>query len=43
VTYVLETRQVHLFRVPYDIADTQARIRAAGLPEAFAARLEQGR
>ena len=43
VTYVLETREVHLLRVPYDIADTQARIRAAGLPEAFAARLEQGR
>jgi predicted phosphodiesterase len=43
VTYVLETREVQLFRVAYDIADTQARIRAAGLPEAFAARLEQGR
>jgi predicted phosphodiesterase len=43
ITYVLETRALQLFRVPYDIAETQARIRAAGLPEAFAARLEQGR
>jgi diadenosine tetraphosphatase ApaH/serine/threonine PP2A family protein phosphatase len=29
-------------RVPYDIADVQARIRAAGLPERNAARLEGG-
>jgi len=30
-------------RVPYDFAGTAAAIRAAGLPEAFAQRLEQGR
>lgn len=30
------------FRVPYDIAETQKRIRAANLPERLAARLEHG-
>ena len=30
-------------RVPYDVAGTAAAIRAAGLPEAFAQRLERGR
>ncbi|NLF19224.1 MAG: metallophosphoesterase family protein [Lentisphaerae bacterium] len=43
VVYELESRHVALFRVPYDIEDTQARIRAAGLPEAFATRLAEGR
>lgn len=43
VIYELETRKVTLFRVPYDVEDTQARIRSAGLPDAFAERLSQGR
>ena len=32
-----------LFRVPYDIAAVQQKIRAAGLPEFLASRLEIGR
>lgn len=36
-------RQVTFFRVPYDWMSAAAKIRAAGLPEAFAARLEFGR
>jgi predicted phosphodiesterase len=43
LTYELETRALQLFRVPYDVTDTQARIRAEGLPESFAERLSQGR
>lgn len=39
----LETRNVRFFRVPYDIAATQERMRAAGLPEPLAARLGVGR
>ena len=34
---------VRFGRVPYDIATTQAKIRAAGLPEVEAARLALGR
>jgi diadenosine tetraphosphatase ApaH/serine/threonine PP2A family protein phosphatase len=34
---------VRFFRVPYDIASTQEKIRAAGLPEVEAARLSLGR
>lgn len=34
---------IHPLRVEYDIAHTQALIRAAGLPERFAQRLEEGR
>lgn len=36
-------RSVRFFRVPYDIAATQARMRAVGLPELLAARLSVGR
>jgi diadenosine tetraphosphatase ApaH/serine/threonine PP2A family protein phosphatase len=36
-------RRVQFFRVPYDIAETQARMRGAGLPELLAVRLELGR
>jgi diadenosine tetraphosphatase ApaH/serine/threonine PP2A family protein phosphatase len=32
-----------LFRVPYDVTTAQQRIRRAGLPDALAARLQQGR
>jgi len=38
-----ERRHVRFFRVPYDIATTQERMRAAGLPEQLAARLALGR
>ena len=34
---------VRFGRVPYDVAKTQAKIRAAGLPEVEAARLALGR
>lgn len=37
-----EKRTVQFLRVPYDIAATQAEIRAAGLPEILAARLSVG-
>ena len=37
------THSIQPKRGPYDLADTQARIRAAGLPERFAARLELGK
>jgi len=43
VTYNLESRELELLRVEYDIAAAQARIRAAGLPEKFAVRLQEGR
>lgn len=43
VTYEIESRALQVFRVAYDLADTQARIRAAGLPESFAERLPAGR
>ena len=35
-------RTVTRYRVPYDIAGAQAKIRAAGLPERLAVRLESG-
>lgn len=43
VTYVVETRELKLHRIEYDIAAVQEKIRAAGLPEKFAQRLEVGR
>jgi predicted phosphodiesterase len=43
VTYEIESRSLRVLRVEYDVEDTQARIRAAGLPESFAERLAQGR
>ena len=36
-------RELMLFRVPYDVEEAQAKIRAAGLPEILAARLGLGR
>lgn len=39
----LDTEAVRFYRVAYDIATTQAKIREAGLPEIEAARLAQGR
>jgi diadenosine tetraphosphatase ApaH/serine/threonine PP2A family protein phosphatase len=36
-------RHMELFRVPYPVADTQAKIAAAGLPEVLAQRLGVGR
>jgi diadenosine tetraphosphatase ApaH/serine/threonine PP2A family protein phosphatase len=36
-------RQLELFRVPYSVAETQAKILAAGLPEVLAQRLGYGR
>ncbi len=39
----LDANTIHPLRVPYDIAETQRLIRAAGLPEKFAARLAEGR
>jgi predicted phosphodiesterase len=39
----LEARSVQFFRVPYDIAVTQERMREAGLPEVLVARLGAGR
>lgn len=41
--YNLETKEVELRRVSYDIAATQAKIRKAGLPERLALRLAIGR
>ena len=38
----LERGTIRLRRIAYDVADAQARIRAAGLPPALAARLERG-
>ena len=38
----LEARTATFRRVPYDVERTQAEMRAAGLPEALAARLELG-
>ena len=43
VVFYLETRTVELIRVEYDIAAAQAKIRASGLPDRFAARLALGR
>jgi diadenosine tetraphosphatase ApaH/serine/threonine PP2A family protein phosphatase len=37
-----EARTIEFRRVEYDIATAQARIRAAGLPERFASRLDRG-
>jgi diadenosine tetraphosphatase ApaH/serine/threonine PP2A family protein phosphatase len=38
----MERMTVRLRRVGYNVADAQARIRAAGLPPALATRLERG-
>lgn len=43
VFFTVEARELELVRVPYDIAQTQAQIREAGLPDKAAARLEEGR
>jgi len=43
VLFTIESREVELVRVPYDIAETQKQIREAGLPDKAAARLEEGR
>jgi diadenosine tetraphosphatase ApaH/serine/threonine PP2A family protein phosphatase len=37
-----EARTLAFHRVPYDVAAAAAKVRAAGLPEALAARLERG-
>ena len=41
--YDSDAAQVTFRRVPYDVGGAQAAIRAAGLPERLAARLEGGR
>ena len=43
VVYDLDTGSVELRRLDYDIATAQAKIRAAGLPERLADRLEFGK
>jgi len=43
VLYDLETEQAEVRRVPYDLATTQSKIIAAGLPEFLAERLATGR
>lgn len=43
VIFDLPNNLIELRRVEYDIATTQKKIRAAGLPESLAQRLEQGR
>ena len=43
VTYDQSARVVELHRVPYDLAAAQKKIRAAGLPERLARRLQLGR
>lgn len=40
--YDVEAKKVSIQRVEYDLATTQAKIRAAGLPELLATRLESG-
>ena len=40
--YDTEQRTLTRYRLPYDIAGTQEKIRAAGLPECLATRLEHG-
>lgn len=42
-TFTPSENRITIERVPYDIATTQAKILAAGLPDRLAARLEQGR
>lgn len=39
----LDQRRVDFYRTPYDLAKTQEKMRAAGLPEPLIARLEVGR
>jgi predicted phosphodiesterase len=41
--YDAGAQTITLYRVPYDISAVQAKIRAAGLPECLASRLELGR
>jgi diadenosine tetraphosphatase ApaH/serine/threonine PP2A family protein phosphatase len=43
VLYTPGTQQVEWRRLEYDIAATQAKILAAGLPERLATRLSEGR
>ncbi len=40
--YDTEARRIVRYRLPYDIATTQEKIRAAGLPEKLATRLQKG-
>ena len=41
--YNSETEKIYLYRVPYDIARTQARMFDRGLPQVLATRLSYGR
>jgi diadenosine tetraphosphatase ApaH/serine/threonine PP2A family protein phosphatase len=41
--YDSASNKVAFHRVPYDVAEAQARVRRAGLPERLAARLREGR
>ncbi|MFA6928863.1 MAG: metallophosphoesterase family protein [Lentisphaeria bacterium] len=43
VIFEVETRTVEMLRIEYDVTSAQEKIRAAGLPERFAARLALGR
>ena len=43
IFYDLDENSVELRRLDYDIATTQAKIRAAGLPERLAERLAVGK
>lgn len=43
VFFTIESRELELVRVPYDIAETQKQIREASLPDKAATRLEEGR
>ena len=43
VIYDTGSRTIRFRRLEYDVAAAQARIRAAGLPERLAARLEAGK
>lgn len=43
IIYDVEKATMHYRRVTYDVKATQAKIRAAGLPDRFAKRLERGR
>lgn len=43
VIYDPESNGLELLRIEYDIAAAQAKVRAAGLPEKFATRLQEGR
>jgi hypothetical protein len=42
-TYDSDTRHLRYIRVPYDFESAARKVRAAGLPEQLATRLERGR